>query len=197
MDLVRAQIDAIQHIALPIGNWLLGAFANNATGDAEAWKRHPISGESIVAAEMLFCKACGKLEELLDDKNFLSTEDHDRAEKATIKMVEENTMLIKQQRLGQEWSNSPAARYQPMLVRMEDNFWTAVLGDLTNHSNMVCGIGPSPDAALKNFNDVFEGQASEPLIFYAQIREKALKQDPNAAPPAAFDGTQFPPDNNP
>lgn len=202
LSVIREQIDAIQTIALPIANWLLAALVNNAGGghaDGEGWKKdgQPIRGEALVAAELLFCKACGKLEAILDDPRLLSTEDHDSAEKATLRMVEENTKMIQAQRQGLEWANSPAARFEPMLVRMEENFWTAVLGDLTNQANMVCGIGSSPDAALKNFNDVFSGRVSEPLLFYAEIREKALAQNPNEAPPPIFDGKQIPPDTKP
>lgn len=166
--------------------------------DGEGWKKNgqPVSGEALAAAELLFCKACGKLEAILDDPKLLSTDDHDSAEKSTLEMVKENTKLIQQQRVGLEWANSPAARFEPLLVRLEENFWSAVLGDLTNHANMVCGVGSSPEAALRNFNEVFVGRASEPLAFYATIREKALLQDPGSAPPPVFDGKQLPPDNN-
>jgi len=187
LDIIRSQIDAVQSIAMPLGAWLLGAYQHNNPGDADAFKHNPIAGEGIVAAETTFILACEKLGDILRDPKLLSLEDQETTEKATREMLEENTKFIAVSKAAIEWNNSPAARFEPVLVRLNDLGWAAVFGDMANDRDMICGIGKSPESALTHFNKVFAGEAPEPVVLYALAREKALEINRDTAPPAVFD----------
>jgi hypothetical protein len=197
LDVVRRQIEAIQSIALPIGHWLLAVNANNDPKDPEAFKRNPMTGEHIVAAELTFMMANEALQKILLDPKLLDFEEQETMEKATVAVLEENKKLAETHRKTVEWANSPAARFQPDLVRLNQLFgWAAVLGDVANPQGMICGVGPNPQAALEHFNVVFTGQASEPVQFYALAREQALKLNQGERMPATFDSEKDKRDNS-
>jgi len=187
LDVVQQQINAIQSVALPIGSWLLGAYANNNPSDPDAFKRNPIKDEDIISAETTFILANEKLQEILKDPKLLDTEEHKTMETTTIAVLEENKKLIEAQERAVEWSMTPAARFEPLLVRLNAiSGWAAVFGDLNAPNSLICGVGGTPEAALKHFNEVFTGQCPEPILLYALAREEALKLNRNNAPPPTF-----------
>jgi hypothetical protein len=182
---------------MPIGHWLLAVSANNNPSDPDAFKRNPMTGEHIVEAENTFRMANEALQRILSDPKLLDFEEQETMEKATVAVLDENKKLAEAHRKNVEWAASPAARFQPDLVRLTQfSGWAAVLGDVAKPQGMICGVGSNPQAALEHFNAVFAGQASEPLQLYALAREEALKLGRGEGMPATFDSEKKQGDNS-
>lgn len=144
-------------------------------------------GESRLAAEQTFIKACDALQGILDDRQRWdfsfqkSIEDH-FAEAAAL-----NRDFLLAQREAAEENASPHFRWQPTLNKLVDGTWAAILGD-PEHG--IYGVGKCPAEALAAFDAMFYGEVPESVKQFIKNHEQQKPVDGNGSsatenPPAA------------
>lgn len=144
--------------------------------------RKPLPGEAKIAAENSFIKSCERLDSIIDtplrwgigyqlmlEKQY--NERHDESVKL-LRMQQETEALRK---VSVAAVTAPNFRYKPMLVPLEDGRWMAFLGDTQNLEAGIIGIGDYPAAALKSFDEAFNGNLSPAVQAWLKQHEDNLQ----------------------
>lgn len=166
----------------------LGHFIH-APGE-EPSEANRLAGEPRVAAETTFILACEALDNIIKDQSRWSTEFQTKVEKSYLEAHEKNLAFIEAQRRAAEEVASPHFRYRPGLHRLLGGKWCALLGDINNQDHAIMGIGDSPDAAMKNFDEVFCGKnlAVEEINQLIHEQENPMDRTGNEQPPSNESG---------
>lgn len=120
-------------------------------------KAGTVQGEARTAAELTFIKACEALQLILEEKprwdfSFQQTLEKDYAEAMSLN----RDFLIAQRHSARE-HGSPHFIRNPVLHRLTDGSWMAILGDLRDVENAIIGVGKCPQEALEAFDQMFNG----------------------------------------
>lgn len=120
-------------------------------------KAGTVQGEARVAAEATFVKACDALQLILDEKPRWDFEFQLSLEKDYLEAMALNRdFLVAQKHSAQELA-SPHYRRSPVLHKLTDGSWMAILGDLMDMENAIIGVGKCPQEALEAFDKMFSG----------------------------------------
>jgi hypothetical protein len=122
-----------------------------------------IDGGARLAMEQTLAKACQRLDNILAEDTRWTFEAQQAMEKQLSQMYAQNTNLLRAQTMLAEEALRPHSRYHPRLIQI-NGVWCAVLGDINDIDNAICGIGETPQEALRAFDDVFTGQVPGHLV---------------------------------
>lgn len=131
-----------------------------------------IDGGARLAMEQTLTKACQRLDAVLDENTRWTFETQQAMEKQLSQMYEQNTNLLRAQTRLAEEAIKPHARYRPRLLQL-NGVWCAVLGDVDDIDNAICGIGDTPSEALQAFDGVFTGQVPQHLVNWLRAIDTA------------------------
>lgn len=140
-----------------------------------------LDGTAKMALEATIIKACARLDTLLAESTRWTFEAQQAMEKQVTSMYEQNTNLLRAQTRLAEEAIKPHARYRPKLYRINET-WTAVLGDVNDIDNAICGIGTTPQEAMDAFDGFFTGQIPQHLVNWLRAVEEAHRHG-NPEPP--------------
>lgn len=131
-----------------------------------------LDGGAKMAIEQSLIRTCARIDAVMTDTTRWGFEVHQQLEKQMTEMYEQNTNLLRAQTRLAEEAVRPSARYRPRLLCLNGT-WTAVLGDLNDIDNAICGVGGSPDEALRAFDEIFAGQIPAHLVNWLRAVEEA------------------------
>ena len=117
----------------------------------------PLPGESRLAAEATLIKTCGKIDSILDDPRRWGIDFQLSLEKMFSEQNQRSKGIAEKQQAALEAQMAPHNRVRPTLFAMGDGTWVAFLGNPEDLSSGVMGSGISPLAALKSFDENFNG----------------------------------------
>lgn len=120
-----------------------------------------LDGGVRTAIEATVINACNRLDNIVTESERWGM----KAQNAIEKLYEAQTKLVNE-------SLKPSARYRPKLYSLTHG-WAAVLGDIRDLDNSVCGVGSSPQEALDAFDGVFVGQIAPHLVEWLKQVELA------------------------
>lgn len=122
-----------------------------------------IDGGARMAMEQTLAKACQRLDSILAEDTRWTFETQQAMEKQLSRLYEQNTSLLHAQTRLAEEAIKPHSKYHPRLIQI-NGVWCAVLGDVNDIDNSICGIGDTPQEALAAFDGVFTGQIPPHLV---------------------------------
>lgn len=140
--------------------------------------RPQIDGGVKSAAETTFIHVCDRLDKIIEDSSRWGFDTQQGLEKRLSLVYDAQINLLRAQAKLAEEALKPHVRYRPKLIHLEST-WTAILGDLDDIDNSICGIGNTPQEALDAFDAVFTGHVPPHLIEWLRLVEAAnLRGEP-------------------
>jgi hypothetical protein len=133
-----------------------------------------LDGGVVAAAATTFIKTCSKLDELLDDPSRWNLESQDALYDALVQTQEHQQRFLQMQTAAAASLMRPAFQLRPVLLLVEGGY-IAVHGDLTS-SSAVIGSGPTPEAALLDFDVAFQRKPEEQKTVVAEPPVEPLKK---------------------
>jgi hypothetical protein len=121
-----------------------------------------LDGGTVAAAATTFIKVCAKIDELLEDKSRWNLETQDAFYDAVIQTQEQQQKFLKTQTAAAASVMRPSYQFRPTLF-LTDGGYIAVHGDLTS-SGVVIGSGPTPEAALLDFDAAWQRRPDEQKV---------------------------------
>lgn len=128
------------------------------------------------ALESTVIRALGCMDDIIGDKTRWSVEAHNEMEKRLQEMMVEQTNLAKAQEKLALMQLAPHSRYKPSLIKHVALGWVAFLGSMQDLDNSIFGTGPSPAAALADFDSQFNGEMPERLAQWLRAVEASLEK---------------------
>lgn len=153
---------------------LSDAWSDNKVGGA-------LDGGTKAAVSATLIGLCGCLDSIIADKQRWTLDTTRTLETQLGDLYKEHANVLRSQQKQLELLSKPHARHNPILRRLLDGSWAAVLGNLDDLDNAVVGVGGSPAQALEAFDEMFNGNIPSHLQAWIAIREEALKN--NLQPP--------------
>ena len=138
-----------------------------------------LRGEPRLAAESTFIKACAALQQVLDDPRRWDFEYQNTIEADYKESIELNKDYLRAQKAHAEEMASPHFRLQPSLLKLTDNTWMAILGDINNIEHAIIGVGANPKEAFESFDKSFSGETSESVIKFIQTHTHEIPEVDN------------------
>ncbi len=130
--------------------------------------------EAEIAAENTFIKVLETFDALLTDTTRWNLETQkDLANRFKAAHDLNLKYLAEQARFAADM-NTPHFKYKPNLMRLRDGRVLAIVGNVDDLDNAICGVGASAQEALKLFDETFDHGAPLHLIEYMKQREEAL-----------------------
>src|SRR5262245_14807552 len=114
----------------------------------------PLDGGTVAAAAATFVKTCAKLDEILSDPSRWNLETSDALYDAAIQTQEAQKEFLQMQTAAAASGIRPSFQLQPNIIYVENGF-AAIYGELTT-GQVVIGYGPTPEAALADFDLAFQ-----------------------------------------
>jgi len=126
-----------------------------------------IDGGAACAAATTFIKTCGRIDELLEDRSRWGLENHDTMSKAVLLLAEQQEKFLSEQILSAKEVRRPSFQLRPTLVIVEGEF-VAFYGDPLTPGGFIAGRGPTPAAALNDFDAAFLRTTPEQVQLIAE-----------------------------
>jgi hypothetical protein len=120
-----------------------------------------VQGESRLAAETTFIKTCEALQLILDEKPRWDFSFQQSLEKDYAEAMSLNKDFLVAQRHAARENASPHNRRSPVLHKLTDGTWMAILGNLMDMENAIIGVGKCPQEALEAFDLMFNGEVPD------------------------------------
>jgi hypothetical protein len=133
------------------------------------------------AIEATVIQTCNRLGAVIEDNARWGLETQQALEKQLAAVNDAHLHLLKAQTRLTEEALTPHSKYRPKLVKLPDS-WVAILGDIDDIDNSICGIGPTPQDALDAFDGLFTGQMPEHLVKWLSDVEFSVQQGKPAIP---------------
>lgn len=140
--------------------------------------RPDLDGGAGCAAAATFIKACGRLDDMLDDKSRWNLKENDELYQAITEQIKTASEVNRNQVEAIKRIQTPAVRLKPALSTIGNEF-IAFLSTSSLPGGTIIGKGKTPQLALEDFNAAFERVVEQQLRF-APASEERLK----AAAPA-------------
>lgn len=115
-----------------------------------------IDGGAMMATEVTLVGIMDRLDRIVKDEGRWTVDGLKDLENATKDALAAQTVAALQAAQTQAFLRSPHIRTAPVLVRLPDGAFAAVLGDPSDPASII-GTGASPAAALENFDEIFCG----------------------------------------
>jgi hypothetical protein len=161
------QIDNLLRIAGTLMGILIHGRDENIPGASEP------DGNVRTSAEATFINVCNRLDDIVKDPKRFNLEFQTAVDQRAQKIHEFNVGLIKAQNAAAEELQTPHFRFRPTFKRTANGIgWIALLGH--DADNVIAGIGASPEAALKAFDEVFKGDMPVEMLQFLAEREAAM-----------------------
>lgn len=136
-----------------------------------------LDGGAKAAVEATLIKVCDRLDAILDDGSRWTLAQHDGLYDAMLASQLQAAASLKEQAEAFKYARSPAALYKPHVVAINNEF-IAVWGDLEGEGSYLLGRGPTPAAALADFNLAFERAPRDQQILIAEASEPQPNSEP-------------------
>lgn len=126
-----------------------------------------LDGGAHDAAATTLIKACGRIDDLIDDKSRWGLENHDALCKTITSLAGSQEKFLAEQTLSSQEIRRPSFQLRPTLFIVEGRF-VAVHGDPMTPGAYIVGQGPTPEAALIDFDAAFLRTPPEQLRLLAE-----------------------------
>lgn len=158
---IQQQLECLLAVSNSLQGYLLAPWREieNIPGSAPE-----IQKEAATAAANTFVKVCERLDSILDDKGRWEIGAVNELYQAAADAQRAQTQALKVQQAVLELNLRPCARFNPTVVRIENEF-VAVYGDINREGAAIVGRGPTPEAALVDFDAAFHRTAQEQVVF--------------------------------
>jgi len=133
-----------------------------------------LDGGARSAMEASLIHTCDRLDTIIRDESRWSFDAQNGLEAAILKNYEQNLAFLKAQTAAAEEITKPHFKYRPAIIRLPDGLWVAILGDLAHLDTALVGIGPTPDEAVRSFDQEFKGSVPAGLSAWLDKREDDL-----------------------
>lgn len=130
------------------------------------------------AAETTFIKACDALQLVLSEPERWDFSFQLNIERDYHESIELNKEFLRAQKRHAEEAASPHFRMQPTLMKLTDNTWLAMCGDLNHMEHAILGVGASPREAMESFDKSFNGELSESVVQFINTHIHEQQMDP-------------------
>jgi hypothetical protein len=130
------------------------------------------NGGAYEAAEATFTKICDRIDGIIDDPKRWSLDHQNMLEMQLSMLYQEHINLLTTQKAATELLAAPHTIHKPKLMKLEDQTWVAILGDLQFPDNCIVGSGKSPAEALMAWDMVFTGRMQAQTI---EVRDEPKK----------------------
>lgn len=161
------QVNTLLNIGGLLLNYIRPMESANVPGSAPQ-----IDPSTKMAAETTFIKVCNTLDSILDERSRWTMKGLGKLEKALHHMYAANEDFIETQTQAAYLLTCPHSRFRPTLAKLSDGNFAAILGDISKPETAIIGIGPSAEAALLNFDEVFTGREKEQILAVTQQEQK-------------------------
>lgn len=149
-----------------------------------------LDGGTKAAVSATLIGLCGRLDSIVADTQRWTLDTTRDLEKQLGDLYKEHANVLRAQQQQLEILSKPHVRHGPVLTRLLDGSWAAVLGSLNDLDNSVVGVGGSPAQALEAFDEMFNGRIPSHLQAWIAVREEALK---NNTPPPKYEKSEMDP----
>lgn len=152
--------------------------------DTEYPKRPELDGEVKSSAEATLIKACAQLDNIVDDNARWTTNTQDNLERKLTDVYDGQLKVFESQIAVNLLFQTPHHRFRPLIFPTVEGEYLVVLGDPKHLDEAIYGLGPTPELALKAFDEVFAGKMPDHMIEWLAEREAAIKagKEPPVAP---------------
>lgn len=133
-----------------------------------------LDGGCKSAAEMTFIECCNTLTDIIRDKTRWNLTLQRALEVQALKINQSHIEVLEMQKKAVAGLATPSYKHKPSLVRLNDGYYCAYLGDTPEDA--LCGIGRTAEEAFAAFDEVFSGRVPESMISYLLAQEERLKQ---------------------
>ena len=154
------QIDSLLRVAGTMSS-LLFHLAPPSEDDAARVARNDGGVTSSVEATLM--GVCARLDDVLADSDRWNLKSQGKLEKQLAEVYAANLKLLRLQSVTMQAMLRPHRRFNPTLVQLDGGQWAAVLGDMLKGTPVV-GSGPTPEAAMDDFDKVYLGKSKNSVI---------------------------------
>jgi hypothetical protein len=166
---VSTLLDAIRGLAQTVSG-TEATFSQGAVGGVT-------DGGVKLAIETSIIQACNRLDVILGEKGNWNNKVQEEMFRAVTKTHTLQHSFLEAQRLAAQTVLRPSFQWKPQLVNTGEEF-LAVLGDLRNPATSIIGRGPTPAAALDDFDAAFQRKAEDQLTVQPETPTPAKAKKP-------------------
>lgn len=130
-----------------------------------------LDGGAASAAVVTFVKACERLDQVLADPARWSMEQSNELYKSLVATQEQQQAFLREQTAAAKIVQRPAFLLKPTMIAWEGGY-LAFYGDPNNTDAVIAGRGPTPEAALADFDAAFGRTPAE------QVQAAATFENP-------------------
>lgn len=116
--------------------------------------RPELDGDAVCSASATFIKACDRLDQILADSTRWSMDAPNELYRALVATQVEQQAFIREQTAAAKIVQRPAFLLKPTLLVWEAGY-LAFYGNPNNSDEVIAGRGPTPEAALADFDAAF------------------------------------------
>lgn len=169
-SVTSTQINTLMQV---LGN--LSVVLLNPTRDG-AEGRPELDGGVVAAAEAAFIKCCTVIEDVLAEKSRWTIDMQNILEFQLGQAYDSQTEFYRSQTAMANLAQAPSTRYRPTLVPTSDGSgYIAFIGSINDLANSIYGVGDSPAAAMRAFDEVFAGRMPDSMVQWLAEREAAIE----------------------
>ena len=114
-------------------------------------------GGALMAASNSLIAMSARLDKIIADDTRWSMLTQNTLESSLLSVHEAQKEYLRVQQKSVYFMKAPHARFHPIIARLEDGRWAAIYGDPAT-SQSIIGLGENPEAALKDFDEIFDGR---------------------------------------
>lgn len=173
-DSHAAQIKSLVHLLASFQAYLLLDTRSSPDTSPE------LDGGVRDAAVATFSKICDRVDAILEDSSRWNLDFHDQLQKSVIDLQKGQKRLIDSQEQSVKMLRRPSYQLRPTLA-MSGTEYLAIWGDMTRPGGAIVGHGPTPNAALLDFDAAFDRTPDAQFILIAENLGHQTEQD---TPPA-------------
>lgn len=162
-NVTQMQLSSLLSTAATLNGILTSMLAFDA-GEREGGK---LDGGVRSSVENSILGVCNRIDEIISDSPRWTLEKQNALEDsllATHKSIQRTN----------EIACAPHSRFHPRLASLPDGMWIAFLGNVDDLENALVGCGDSPQAAIKSFDMLFNGEIPAHLLHWIT---KPIKND--------------------
>lgn len=168
-SITNIQVNTLLQITNSLSILLLNPTREASEGGPE------LDGGVIAAAEATFIKCCATLDNVLEEKNRWSMDMQNILEFQLGQAYASQTEFYKAQTALTNLAQSPHHRYKPTLAPTTDGSYIAFIGSINDLEHSIYGLGESPEAAMRAFDEVFSGKLPDSMVEWLASREAAAE----------------------
>lgn len=186
----RESVNFVQFSALMgVLNAYMAFLTNNRMADVDQPHGGPLDGGVKASAESTFIGICSRVDSLLEDESRWGMRSQDSLESSLLSLYADQRENIRLQKESMLRMDAPHIRFRPTLIQMADGQWAAYYGNPAAKQELVVGVGPNPEAAVRHYDEVFIGKEYEQ-------NTKAMDENGRKVPEGQPGSADLPGDSN-